>query len=80
MYAGLFESQAFPLTPDPRIGFSGSGSLSVDEDTPSISLPLTSSTTGADGLVELYTTDGTATGENYINVAPDVSCAGIWSQ
>ena len=49
---------------DPIIEFLGSGIVSADEDTPSISLTLTSSTTGADGLVELYTTDGTATGES----------------
>ena len=37
--------------------------MAVAEDTSSISLTLTSSTTGADGLVEIYTMDGTATGE-----------------
>ena len=51
------------LLTDPSVEFVGSGIVNVDEDTPSISLTLASSTTGADGLVELYTTDGTATGE-----------------
>ena len=52
------------LTPDPSVAFLESGTVSIDEDMPSINLTLTSSTTGADGLVEIYTTDGTATGEN----------------
>ena len=53
----------FSLLTDPSIEFAGSGIVSVDEDAPSISLTLTSSVPGADGLVELFTTDGTATGE-----------------
>ena len=52
---------------DPIVEFAGSDIVSVDEDTSSISLTITSSTTGADGLVELYTTDGTATGENLLH-------------
>ena len=51
--------------PDPIVDFIGSGFVNIDEDTPSISLTLASSTTGADGLVEVYTMDGTATGEGY---------------
>ena len=55
----------FSLLTDPSIEFVGSGIVSVDEDAPSISLTLTSSIPGADGLVEVFTTDGTASGEKH---------------